>query len=107
MGVYNEYSRLNEVILGISPKIIMQSELPVEMEAGMSWTDKITYRFGHKIFNKRALPQIISNKYQMELEKLNNVLVEHGVKVHRLEPIEPMESEPGGLMQMFILKVGT
>ena len=57
MSVYNEYSRLNEVILGF--------------------------------YNKRALPQSISNKYQMELEELHKVLVDHGVKVHRLEAIEP------------------
>ena len=28
MSVYNEYSKLNEVILGISQKIFMQDELP-------------------------------------------------------------------------------
>ncbi|MBC7960000.1 MAG: arginine deiminase [Vallitaleaceae bacterium] len=101
MGVYYEYSKLNEVILGISPKVYMQSELPVEMEAGMSWVDKISYRLGHKIYNNRALPLSISNKYQKELENLHYVLVEHGVKVHRLKPIEPMVSEPEGLIQMF------
>ena len=31
MSVYNEYSKLNEVILGISQKIFMQDELPAEM----------------------------------------------------------------------------
>ena len=101
MGVYNEYSKLKEVILGISPKVFMQSELPAEMEAGMSWVDRITYKLGYKIYKKRALPPLASKKYQMELEKLNDVLIENGVKVHRLEPIEPIAGEPDGLIQMF------
>ena len=48
----------------------MQDELPAEMEAGMAWIDKLTNTIGHTIYNKRALPQSISNKYQMELEGL-------------------------------------
>ena len=101
MRVYNEYSKLNEVILGISQKIFMQGELPAEMEAGMAWIDKLTNTIGHTIYNKRALPQSISNKYQIELEELYKVLVDYGVKVHRVEAIEPLADEPEGLIQMF------
>ena len=85
----------------------MQGELPAEMEAGMAWIDKLTNTIGHTIYNKRALPQSISNKYQMELEELYKVLVDYGVKVHRVEAIEPLADEPEGLIQMFFSKVVT
>jgi len=101
MSVYNEYSKLNEVILGISPKIFMQSELPFDMEAGMGWIDKLSNKIGHAIFNKKPLPELISKKYENELEELRKVLIEQGVKVHRLNSIEPMPNEPDGLIQMF------
>jgi len=101
MSVYNEYSKLNEVILGISPKIFMQKELPSEMEAGMSWTDKLSNKIGYAIFNKKPLPKSISKKYENELEELRKALIEHGVKVNRLNSIELMPNEPDGLIQMF------
>lgn len=101
MAIYNEYKKLNEVILGISPKIYMQSELPAEMVAGIGWFDKLFNKIAHTIYRKRPLPASVSKKYENELEELHKVLIEHGVKVHRLDEIEPMPNEPEGLIQMF------
>jgi len=71
------------------------------MEGGMTWIEKLTNMIGHTIYNKKPLPKSISDKYQMELDALHNTLVEHGVKVHRLDPIEPLANESDGLIQMF------
>jgi glycine amidinotransferase len=101
MSIYNEYSKLKEVILGISPKIFMQSELPPQMEAGLSWMEKLSNKIGYTIYKNKSIPKSISMKYENELEELNKALIANGVKVHRIESIEPMPKEPAGLIQMF------
>lgn len=101
MSIYNEYAKLKEVILGISPKIFMQSELPSPMEAGLSWMEKLSNKIGYAIYKNKSIPESISRKYKNELEELNKALIANGVKVHRLESIEPMPKEPEGLIQMF------
>jgi len=101
MGIYNEYSRLEEVILGISPKIFLQKDMPKDMEAGISKIDKGFYRLGLSIIRNKPVPDWISRRFQAELDSLNKVLVANGVFVHRLDPIEPLIHEPEGLIQMF------
>jgi N-dimethylarginine dimethylaminohydrolase len=101
MAIHNEYSQLKEVILGISSKIYPAFDLPQKMIDGLDFTTLLQYKLPSIIFKNRSLPKRPTFMMIKELEALNTVLREQNVKVHRLEPIVPLEHEDPGLMQMY------
>ncbi len=101
MGVYNEYSQLREVILGISGKIFIADKIPPEVEKELSLAKKQAFKMAYRVFKKKPLPKFFTKRISNELEGFLSVLNNHGVVVHRLEPILPLQDEPEGLSQMF------
>lgn len=101
MSVYNEYSKLTDVILGICPAIYAQKELPDDMLKGMNISERIVNNWAYKLYKNNALPDKYAKNYRKELEALNAVLINNDVMVYRLDPIEPFKNEPEGLIQMF------
>lgn len=98
ISVHNEWSRLEAVILGISPELYFPAMPPIELEPVNPWWQRALCM----IVKGRRVPAWITRKYAAELETLRNVLLEHGVTVHRPVPITPLAEEPLGLGQMFV-----
>ena len=101
MGVYNEYSQLKEVILGISEQLYLSKKLPEAISKELSWGRLYLYRFFYRIFKQKPLPDFFTKKLAAELDCFQEVLIRHGVVVRRLDPILPLSDEPEGLSQNF------
>lgn len=110
ISVHNEWSRLEEVVLGITPVLYLPTMHPIELELVNPWWRRALAAILYKVAKGRRIPGWITQKYIAELEALHKVLLEHGVIVHRPVPIAPLIEEPLGLGQMFardsILAIG-
>ncbi len=101
ISVYNEWSPLEEVVLGIAPELYFPATHPIELEPVNPWWRRALTVMLSTIAKGRRVPACITNKYVAELEALQKVLIEHGVKVYRPAPITPLAKESLGLAQMF------
>jgi len=101
MAIYNEYGKLKQVILGISPRLYPSFDLPKTMLDGLDYLTILQYKILSIIFKNRPLFSRPTNLIIEELEAFNKVLKEKNIIVHRLEPILPFENEPPGLIQMY------
>jgi N-dimethylarginine dimethylaminohydrolase len=101
MAIFNEYGKLKQVILGISPRLYLAFDFPKKMIDGLDLLTFLQYKLPSVIFKNRPLPNRPTSMIIKELETFNNILKEQNVNVHRLEPIIPMENEHPGLMQMY------
>lgn len=101
ISVNNEWSQLEEVVLGIAPELYFPAIHPIELESVNPWWRRASAVMLYAIAKGRRVPAWITQKYVAELEALRKVLLEHGVTVHRPAPITPLAEEPPGLGQMF------
>jgi glycine amidinotransferase len=101
MAIYNEYGKLKQVILGISPEIRPPFDLPRPMRSGINKLTLLQYLFLGKIFRNRPIPGYVTAWYRRELDILSSTLIENDVKVLPLEAIKPLKEEFPGLIQMF------
>ena len=101
ISVHNEWSRLEEVVLGIAPELYFPAMHPIELESVNPWWRRTSAAMLYTIAKGHRVPDWIARKYVAELEALRKVLIEHGVSVHRPVPITPLAKEPPGLGQMF------
>ena len=101
ISVHNEWSRLEEVVLGIAPELYFPAMHPIELESVNPWWRRTSAAMLYTIAKGHRVPAWIARKYVAELEALRKVLIEHGVSVHRPVPITPLAKEPPGLGQMF------
>ncbi len=101
ISVYNEWSQLEEVVLGIAPDLYVPGMHPIEMGPVNPWWRRALSIALYSVLKGRRAPAWVSRRYATELERLRKVLLDHGVKVHRPTPISPLPEEPAGLGQMF------
>ncbi|MFZ5946328.1 MAG: dimethylarginine dimethylaminohydrolase family protein [Patescibacteria group bacterium] len=101
ISINNEWSQLEEVVLGIASELYFPAMHPIELESVNPWWRRASASMLYTIAKGRRVPAWITQKYVAELEALRKVLLEHGVTVHRPIPITPLAEEPPGLGQMF------
>jgi N-dimethylarginine dimethylaminohydrolase len=101
LSVHNEWSRLEAVVLGIAPELYVPAMHPIELEPVHPWWRRASTAMLSTLAKGRRVPAWIVRKYVAELEALRQVLLDHGVTVHRPVPIMPLAGEPLGLAQMF------
>lgn len=101
ISVHNEWSRLEEVVLGIAPELYFPAIHPIELESMNPWWQRASAVMLHTIAKGCRVPVWITQKYVAELEALRKVLLEHGVTVQRPVPVALLAEEPLGLGQMF------
>jgi N-dimethylarginine dimethylaminohydrolase len=101
IAVHNEWSRLEEVVLGIAPALYFPGVQPLEMELANPWWRRVSTAVLYMLAKGRRVPEWITQKYVAELEALRKVLLESGVTVHSPVPVTPLAQEPPGLGQMF------
>lgn len=102
ISVHNEWSRLEEVVLGIAPDLYFPAIHPIELESVNPWWRRVSSAMLCAVAKGRRVPAWITRKYVVELEVLRKVLITHGVTVHRPTPVTPLAEEPLGLGQMFV-----
>lgn len=101
ISVSNEWSRLGETVLGIAPTLYFPGIHPIEREPAAFMWRKILSGVLYPLADGRRVPGWISRKYVAELDRLHEVLIGHGVTVHRPAAVTPLPGEPLGLGQMF------
>ncbi|MEK6802172.1 MAG: arginine deiminase family protein [Nitrospirota bacterium] len=101
ISVHNEWSCLEEVVLGIAPELYFPARHPIELEPVHPWWRRASAAMLSTLAKGRRVPAWITQKYVAELESLRKILLEHGCTVHRPVPITPLAEEPPGLGQMF------
>lgn len=102
ISVYNEWSRLEEVVLGLAPALYVPAIHPIDLEPANPWWRRASATLLSLIAQGRRVPGWITQRYVAELDALWTVLLEQGVTVHRPLPITPLADEPPGLGQMFV-----
>lgn len=101
VAVQNEWSRLEEVVLGRATELYFPAMHPIELESVNPWWQRALATVVYTIARGRRVPGWITRKYVAELEALRAVLLAHGVTVHRPVRVAPLAEEPPGLGQMF------
>lgn len=101
IAIYNEWSRLEEVILGIVPALYIPAPHPIEQEPINPWWKRVAVSWLTPIVQGKRVPGWMRQKYLAELNALEQVLYQHGVIVRRPQPVTPLANEPLGLVQMF------
>ncbi len=101
LSVHNEWSRLEEVVLGLASELYMPALHPIDLEPINPWWRRVSATLLSTIAQGCRVPGWIQQKYVAELEALQRVLLEHRVTVHRPVPVAPVAEEPPGLGQMF------
>lgn len=102
ISVKNEWSRLEEAVLGIAPDLYFPAIHPIELEPVNLWWRRVSSAMLCAIAKGRRVPAWITRKYVGELEALRRVLIAYGVTVHHPTPVTPLAEEPLGLVQMFV-----
>jgi N-dimethylarginine dimethylaminohydrolase len=101
MSIYNEYGKIKQVILGISPILYPSSDLPKTMIDKLDFYTTLQLKLSSILFKNRPLTNPATQIIIDELEDFNSVLKNHKIDILRLEPIVPLENEHPGLMQMY------
>ncbi len=101
ISVYNEWSRLEDVVLGLALELYVPALHPIDQEPVNPWWRRASATVLSTIAQGRRVPGWITRQYAAELDALRTVLRDHGVTVHRPLPIAPLAGEPPGLGQMF------
>lgn len=101
VSVYNEWSQIQDMILGIaSPIYFPRSKIFVPPGSGPIWLSALDRLLGHFFVGRRA-PRWLNGAYKTELDSLHQTLRNEGVRVFRPDPITPFPNEEPGLSQVF------
>lgn len=107
---YNEWDRLESVLIGIADNIYFPGHHSIEEEATHSLAFRSLKRALYSALEGYRAPGFISNQFQRELNQFSAILKKEKITVLHPKPVQPLPHEAAGLGQMFardsILTVG-
>ena len=101
VSVFNEWSRIEEVILGIASPIYFPPPRTIISPCGSPWWLRLIDKAIGLFLVGRRIPAWINKGFQDEIAGLHRILQAQRIHILRPAPITPLCSEEPGLSQVF------